>query len=69
MVLKQFEQKFHADENTVLYFLDLLRYRDISNAIAQRFNVRHQSPQVLVIENGTCSTHASHYGIVELVQK
>ena len=68
MVLKQFEQKFQPDENTMLYFLDLLRHRDISNAIADRFNVTHQSPQLLVIENGVCTQHASHSGIAELVR-
>lgn len=68
MVLKQFERKFQPDEHTVLYFLDLLLHRDISNAIAERFNVSHQSPQLLVIENGTCTANASHHGIVELVE-
>lgn len=68
MVLKQFEQKFQPDEDTALYFLDLLRHRDISNAIAERFKVTHQSPQLLVIENAVCTANASHYGIVELVE-
>lgn len=68
MVLKQFEQKFQPEENTVLYFLDLLQHRDISNAIADRFGVTHQSPQLLAIENGVCTRNASHYGIVEMVE-
>lgn len=66
MVLKQFEQKFQPDENSELYFLDLLRHRDISNAIADQFNVAHQSPQLLVIEKGNCTLHASHYKITEM---
>lgn len=68
MVLKQFEQKFQPEENTVLYFLDLLKHREISNAIALRFGVTHQSPQLLVIEKGACTRNASHYGIVEMVE-
>lgn len=68
MVLKQFEKKFQPDENSALYFLDLLRHRDISNAVADRFQVVHQSPQLLVIENGVCTAHASHYGVVEMVE-
>lgn len=66
MVLKQFEKKFEPDENSALYFLDLLRHRDISNAVSERFKVTHQSPQLLILDNGVCSAHASHYGIVEL---
>lgn len=43
--------------------LDLLRHRDISNAIAGRYAVEHASPQVLVIRNGRCIHHASHFDI------
>jgi len=45
------------------YYLDLLNYRDISNEIATRFNVVHQSPQILGIKNGVCVYHASHENI------
>lgn len=45
------------------YYLDLLRYRDISNQIAQTFGVEHQSPQILLIEKGKCVYHTSHLAI------
>jgi bacillithiol system protein YtxJ len=45
------------------YYLDLLRYRPISNEIASMFKVEHQSPQVLVIQNGECVYDASHFEI------
>mgnify|MGYP006206526075 CR=1 FL=1 len=61
MVLRQFEKDYdHKDENVKLYFLDLLRYREISNRIASRFNVPHESPQLLVIKEGTAVYDASH---------
>ncbi len=50
-------------ENTTLYFLDLISYREISNAIAETFNVAHQSPQILLIKNGDCVLEASHSDI------
>jgi len=46
-----------------LYLLDLLRYRTLSDAIAQRYQVEHASPQVLVIHRGQCVYDASHFGI------
>jgi len=49
--------------NTVVYYLDLLAYRSISNEISNRWNVVHQSPQLLKIENGICTYHASHLDI------
>jgi bacillithiol system protein YtxJ len=45
------------------YFLDLIRYRDISRKIEQDFLVQHESPQVLLIKNGECIYDESHSGI------
>jgi len=50
-------------ENTVFYYLDLLRYRPISNKIAEDFSIAHQSPQILLIRNGECVYEESHNGI------
>ncbi len=62
--------KNHLDRNWELddklikcYYLDLLKHRDISNKIAETFNVIHQSPQVLIIKNGVCIYNASHDAI------
>lgn len=64
MALKQFENNFDKAPNTyVAYFLDLLSYRDVSNEIATQFQVYHQSPQLLVLNNGVVVKHASHYDI------
>jgi len=46
-----------------IYHLDLLRHRDISNAIAAEFEIKHESPQVLIIKNGACIYNESHFGI------
>ncbi|WP_207534748.1 bacillithiol system redox-active protein YtxJ [Desertivirga arenae] len=48
---------------TPVYFLDLLSFRDLSNAIADKFQVRHESPQVLLIKDGKCIYNQSHYDI------
>ena len=45
------------------YFLDLLTYRKISNMVAEKFGVEHQSPQVLVIRDGECIFEESHMSI------
>ena len=46
------------------YHLDLIKHRDVSNAIASLFQVHHESPQILVIKNGECIYDESHYGIM-----
>lgn len=46
-----------------IYFLDLLENREMSDKIADRFNVIHQSPQVILLINGKVVYHASHHAI------
>ncbi len=65
-VLKKFEQQFDTSNLTELHYLDLLNHRSISFEIAQRFNVIHQSPQLLIIKNGVVEAHDSHYGILDV---
>ena len=45
------------------YYLDLLQYRPISNLIADSFSVHHQSPQILLIQNGECVYEESQNAI------
>lgn len=62
--LKQFESEFNDFEDKIdWYLLDLLNHRDISNEIAFRYDVQHQSPQIIVIKKGKAVYHNSHDGI------
>lgn len=63
-VLKNFEKEIeNSGQNPKLYFLDLLAHRAISNKIAADLEIRHESPQLLVIENGKVISNASHQHI------
>jgi bacillithiol system protein YtxJ len=46
-----------------LVYLDLIRYRDLSNALANALGVAHESPQVLLVHHGRCVYNASHFDI------
>jgi len=63
MALKQFENEFDLEDKVDAYFLDLLEHRDISNEIASRFGVYHQSPQLLLIREGKSVYDVSHSDI------
>ena len=63
MALKQFENEFDLEDRVDAYFLDLLEHRDISNEIANRFKVQHQSPQLLLIKDGKSVYDVSHSDI------
>ena len=63
-VLKQFDADFQFPEEKIdWYLLDLLNHRDLYNEIASRYNVIHQSPQIIVIRNGKAVFNESHDGI------
>ena len=53
----------NIEGDIVLYYLDLLTYRPLSNEIASRYGVRHESPQVIVINNGKAVYDTSHHRI------
>jgi len=56
-------EREQATEQLPFYYLDLLKFRPISNKIAEDFQVHHESPQVLIIKNGECIYDESHNGI------
>ncbi len=64
MALKQFDAEFNYPEEKInWYLLDLLNHRDLSNEIASRYHVVHQSPQIVVIRNGKAIFNESHENI------
>jgi bacillithiol system protein YtxJ len=63
MAFSRFERS-EAPDTIDFYYLDLLNFRSVSNAIAEKFQVHHESPQVILIKNGDCIYDESHYGIM-----
>jgi bacillithiol system protein YtxJ len=65
MALDRLERNWKESEmaDVKSYFLDLISYREISNRVAHEFDVEHESPQVLIIENGKSIYDESHMGI------
>ncbi|NQD70690.1 bacillithiol system redox-active protein YtxJ [Sphingobacterium shayense] len=46
-----------------IYYLDLIALREVSNYISSKWNIRHESPQILVLKGDSCLYHASHSDI------
>lgn len=64
MVKNRLESKWEKRNPTVpIYIVDLLADRELSNHISESLNIRHESPQLIVLENGKITYHASHIGI------
>ena len=63
-VLKSFEKEvLEENPDADFYYLDLLKFRNISNALAEQFEIRHESPQLLVIQNEKLINNGSHQAI------
>lgn len=61
--LNRIETNWKDNEDIPCFFIDLIRYREISNRVAEMYDVEHQSPQVLIIKDGKCVYNASHFDI------
>ncbi|MDX6745890.1 bacillithiol system redox-active protein YtxJ [Polaribacter sp. PL03] len=66
MVIKQFEKLFTEEHKGLkVYYLDLLNYRNISDEVGYKFQVMHQSPQLIAVRNGVSVYDAAHYDITQ----
>ncbi len=65
MALNRLESNWKSEYGETLkpYYLDLIAHRNISNEIADRYDVIHESPQVLLISKGKSFYNESHGGI------
>lgn len=63
MALSRFENQWRSTLNCACCFLDLISYRSVSNYIADKTAVIHQSPQCIVLWKGNVIYQASHNGI------
>ena len=64
MALDRIERNWSEELSTIKpYYLDLIAHRDVSNEIASRFGVYHESPQILIIKSGKSVYDASHMEI------
>jgi bacillithiol system protein YtxJ len=57
------ERLSHGDLEGPVHEIVVQRQRGLSDAVAARLGVRHESPQALVIAAGTAVWHTSHAGV------
>ena len=63
MSLRFFESNYDESAGLQPFFLDLISYRSVSNAIVTAFGVPHESPQVILIKDGKAVFDTSHHNI------
>ena len=65
LMLDRLQRSWEQEEmaSVTPYFLDLITYRDISNAIAEYFQIGHESPQVILINGRKAIYDGAHFEI------
>lgn len=52
-----------AHPDVTVYIVDVIQFRPLSRAIANRTGIRHQSPQAILIHNGKPVWNGSHFRV------
>ncbi|MBM7096406.1 bacillithiol system redox-active protein YtxJ [Bacillus sp. H-16] len=59
-------ENFSEEEKSVpVFYLDVQEARSLSNEIANRLNVKHESPQAFLIQDGEVKWHDSHWNVTK----
>lgn len=61
----EFDAFANQHEDVPAYYLQVQEARPLSNFIAETYGVKHESPQVFIIQNGEVKWHTSHSQITE----
>lgn len=60
MAKSRLESEWDLDEEVTPIYLDLISYRNLSNLLADKFGVQHESPQIILVKEGIAVYDASH---------
>jgi bacillithiol system protein YtxJ len=66
MALNRMNNSAFFNKNEVpFYYLDLIEYRNVSNYVAQKLQINHESPQIILLKAGKVIDSTSHNDIRE----
>lgn len=60
---RAYKEMRNAELTANVSLIDVSRVKAVTRALTEKTGVRHESPQVIVVKNGTPSWDASHFGI------
>ena len=67
MVRQNFEQALKSKGIAEYFLINVIQNRDVSAAATDQFNIRHESPQLLIVQHGKLIGSASHEGILSFM--
>lgn len=61
--LEQLKMLAKQEPELRIHYLPVQTAREVSDEIERRFRLRHESPQVILVDRGEVRWHASHWGV------
>ena len=61
--LREVVQFAREQPEVPVYIIDVIQHRPLSSRIAETLDVRHESPQAILLRGGRPIWHASHYAV------
>ena len=60
---KEYEKFANENQSVPTYFLAVQDSRPLSNEVAEKFQIKHETPQTILVSNGEPLWNASHWKI------
>ena len=60
---KEMEKFASVHKHAPLHLIQVLEHPAVSDEVAKRTKIEHESPQIIVLESGVPVWHASHYNV------
>lgn len=64
-VIEGFDAFEQANPSMACGLILVIEYRDVSDEVEERFGIRHESPQAILVYQGKPVWHASHWAITK----
>jgi bacillithiol system protein YtxJ len=65
MAFEEVEDLMALEPAAEVFIVSVQMGSHVSNEIAKRFGLRHESPQVLIVRDGVMTWHASHFRVTQ----
>jgi thioredoxin 1 len=63
VALEQVTRLASSDVSPPIHLVPVQKARAVSDALAERLSMRHESPQLILVDRGAVRWHASHFDV------
>lgn len=67
IVFQKFKKKM-IETKQRYFFINIPKHRAISNEVSDSLKIRHESPQLIIIKDGSAAQHGSHYALLKILE-